>query len=130
MDIESIAKAAVDAGLRVHRDIGPGLYESVYESILASVLTRQGLKVQRQLPVSFTYDGAFFEEAFRADLVVQERLVIEIKSTEHIVPAHTKQLLTYLRILNQPLGLLMNFGQATFKEGLKRVANGYSGPSQ
>lgn len=126
MNIEELAKFAVDAGLRVHRDLGPGLFESVYEGVLASVLERKGLKVQRQLPISFTYEGVDFDEAFRADLLLNERLLVEIKSTEKASPIHAKQVLTYLRVMKLPLGLLMNFGQETFVAGLKRVANNHN----
>lgn len=126
MDVENIATQAVDAGLRIHRDLGPGLYESVYEGVLASVLERKGFRVQRQLPISFSYEGVAFDEAFRADILVQGRLLIELKSTEKMAPIHAKQLLTYLRIMDLPLGLLMNFGQETFAAGLKRVANNHN----
>lgn len=129
MKLEEIATIAVDSGLKIHRELGPGLFESVYEGVLASVLERKGLKVQRQLPISFTYEGVAFDEAFRADLFVEGRLLIEIKSTEKLSPIHAKQVLTYLRVMGLPLGLLMNFGQETFIAGLKRVANNHNTPA-
>ena len=117
-DLEEIASVAIDCGLQIHKALGPGLLETVYEAVLASTLLEKGLSVERQRPVPIVYRGVAMAEAFRADLVVDGRLVIEIKSIERTAPVHAKQLLTYLR-------LLMNFGCATFREGLKRVVNGY-----
>lgn len=122
-DVEEIARQAVDCGLTIHRDLGPGLFESVYETLMATLLTQRGLRVERQRPVSFVYANVTFEDAFRADLPVEEKLLIELKSVERIAPVHAKQLLTYLRLMNLPLGLLMNFGGVTFKEGLQRIIN-------
>lgn len=124
-DIEELARIAVDTGLSTHRMLGPGLFESVYEAILAQELTRQGLSVVRQSPISLAYDDVPLGEAFRVDLLVENRLVIEVKSIERLSPLHNKQLLTYLRLLHQPLGLLMNFGGETFREGLRRVVNNH-----
>ena len=121
--VEDIAAIAIDCGLKIHRDLGPGLFESVYETILARALEREGLPVERQKPVAIRYDGMEFAEAFRIDLLVDRCLVIELKSTEVLSKVHGKQLLTYLRLMQQPLGLLMNFGAPTFKEGIKRVVN-------
>jgi iron complex transport system substrate-binding protein len=123
LDIEDVARIAVDCGLRIHRDLGPGLLESVYEVVLANALERNGLSVQRQKPISFRYADVVFNESFRADLLVESRLIIEVKSVERLAPVHGKQLLTYLRLAGQPLGLLMNFGAETFKDGCKRVVN-------
>jgi len=120
-DLEALARLSVDCGYRLHRDFGPGLLESVYEALLAEYLQDAGLSVARQVRVPVTYKDKVLEEAFRADLL------IELKSVERISPVHAKQVLTYLRLMRLPLGLLMNFGQATFKEGLKRVANDYYG---
>ena len=119
MDIEGVATIAVDCGFRIHRDLGPGLLESVYEAVLADRLRRSGLAVERQRPISFSYEGVVFNEGFRADLLVEGALIIELKSVERLAPVHGKQLLTYLRLAGQPLGLLMNFGAETFKEGLR-----------
>ncbi len=122
-DIEELARIAVDTGLGVHRALGPGLFESVYEAVLALELSRAGLSVIRQAPISLHYDGVILAEAFKADLLLEDRLVIEVKSIERLSPLHSKQLLTYLRLLDQPLGLLMNFRGETFREGVKRVVN-------
>ena len=124
-DIESLANVAVDCGFHIHRDIGPGLLESAYEILLTQSLTLRGLSVERQVSVPLSANGIVVDNAFRADLIVEGRLLIEIKSTEQHAPVHAKQLLTYLRLMRLPLGLLMNFGAATFKEGVRRVANNY-----
>ncbi len=123
MNVDALAREAVDCGLKVHKDIGPGLFESVYETVMADLLMRRGFSVKRQVCVKFEYEGRMFEEAFRVDLLVEDLLVIEIKSTEKIALVHAKQLLTYLRIMKLPVGLLMNFGQARFIDGLQRIAN-------
>lgn len=119
-DLEELARSAVDCGFRIHKELGPGLLESVYEAILADALARCGLVVERQKPLPISFEGVQLNEGYRVDLL------IEIKSVERIVPVHGKQLLTYLRLARQPLGLLMNFGGETFKEGVRRVANNYS----
>ncbi len=126
MDINDLARTTVDCAFHIHRDLGPGLLESVYEAVLAGALGQRGLVVERQKPIDFTYAGMTFSEGFRADLVIDRRLIVELKSVERFAPVHAKQLLTYLRLCDQPLGLLINFGAATFKEGVKRVVNGYS----
>lgn len=125
MDMETIAREAVNCGFAVHKKIGPGLLESVYEQILARLLEKRGLRVERQRPISFTFDDMSFTDAFRADLVVEDVLVIEVKSVERTLPVHSKQVLTYLRLMDLRLGFLMNFGAATFKEGVHRIANRY-----
>ena len=125
MEIEALAREAVDCGFRIHRDLGPGLLESVYESIMVRSLEKRGLRVTCQKSISFTYDGLTFDDAFRADLVIEGRLLVELKSVEKIAPVHGKQVLTYLRLMKLPLGLLMNFGAATFKEGVQRIANNH-----
>src|SRR5688572_24123514 len=113
-DVEEVARLAIDCGFRIHQELGPGLLESVYETVLAMSLTRAGLTVDRQKPIDFVYDGVAFSEGFRVDLLVEGRLIIEVKSIERIARVHAKQLLTYLRLAKQPLGLLMNFGGETF----------------
>jgi iron complex transport system substrate-binding protein len=125
VDLEAVASATIDVAFRLHRDLGPGLLESVYETVLAAKLTQLGYEVRRQMPVSFTFEGLSFDSAFRIDLVVAGRLLVEIKSVERLNAAHAKQLLTYLRLTDQPLGLLINFGGATLKEGLRRIVNGH-----
>ena len=122
--LEELAKIAVDCGFKIHDRLGPGLLESVYEAILENSLIRRGLFVERQKPVPISFDGMLLNEGFKADILVEGRLLIELKSVERIAPVHGKQVLTYLRLLDLPLGLLMNFGSATFAEGVKRIANG------
>ncbi len=127
-DLERVAREAVDCGLQVHRELGPGLLESVYEIVLFESLRQRGLKVERQVPVVIRYGSQVFDNGFRADLLVEGQLLIELKSTERHAPVHAKQLLTYLRLAGLPLGLLMNFGMATFKEGVQRIGNDYFVP--
>ena len=126
MEIERLATIAVDCGFRVHEGLGPGLLESVYEAALSYGLGRRGLLVERQKPVPIRLEGVILDEGFRADLLVEGQLLIELKSVERTAPAHGKQVLTYLRLMDLPLGLLMNFGAATFREGVRRVANNRS----
>ena len=121
MQNDTVTSNIVDAALQIHRDLGPGLLESVYESILAPELAVRGFKVERQRLADFTYKGHLYREGFRVDLIVDDWVVVELKSIEKIAPAHTKQLLTYLKLLGLPVGLLVNFGGATLREGLKRV---------
>jgi len=125
-DIEALARQTIDCGFHIHKGLGPDLLESVYEAVLAASLTREGLRVERQKPIPIRYDGLVIGDAFRADLIVNDSLIVEVKSVERCAPVHAKQLLTYLRLTEQPLGLLMNFGCETFREGLKRVVNGPS----
>lgn len=126
-DIEELANIAFKAGLQLHRELGPGLLESVYEAILFDMLATEGLEVERQRSIPIVFRGKTFDESFRADLVVEDRLLIELKSTESFSPVHAKQVLTYLRLAKLPLGLLMNFGAATFSQGVKRLANNHYG---
>jgi GxxExxY protein len=127
IEIEGLARVAVDCGYHLHRDLGSGLLESAYEVLLADGLRQTGLTVERQIALPLKYKGIVVDNAFKIDLLVERRLVIELKSVERLAPVHGKQVLTYLRLMNLPLGLLMNFGQGTFKDGLKRVANDYYG---
>ena len=124
-DIEKLASVAIDTAMGIHIDIGPGLLESVYEQLLANRLSQQGYKIDRQQSVGTKIDGLDFPDAFRFDLLIADRLLIEIKSVERLAPVHAKQTLTYLRLMNLPLGLLINFGGITLKDGLKRVVNNY-----
>jgi GxxExxY protein len=125
-DLEALARAAVDCGFRIHKELGPGLLESVYEALLADSLSRTGLFVERQKPLPISFEGVQINEGYRVDLLIEGSLIVEIKSVERIAPVHGKQLLTYLRLAQQPLGLLMNFGGETFKEDVRRVANNCS----
>src|SRR5215470_11910946 len=117
-EIEQLATKAIDCGFKAHKELGPGLLESVYETVLAIGLSNAGLRVERQKPIPIRFDGVVIPDAFRADLIVEDRLIIEIKSLERLAPVHAKQLLTYLRLMEQPVGLLMNFGAETFREGV------------
>ncbi len=117
----------IDCGYHLHRNLGPGLLESAYELILAKVIEGRGLQVSRQVSIPITYDGVVIDNAFRIDLLIENTLLVELKSSERISPVHAKQVLTYLRLMNLPLGLLMNFGQPTFRSGLQRIANDYYG---
>jgi len=124
-EIDRISGDVLNLSLRLHRELGPGLLESVYEMIMAAKLAAMGYAVERQRPVDVEYDGLKFDAAFRIDLLVDGALLFEIKSVEHLNAAHAKQLLTYLRLTKQPVGLLINFGGATLKEGVKRIVNDY-----
>ena len=126
-DLERIARIAVNCGYQIHKDLGPGLLENAYEALMAEALKQAGLNVHRQVAITMNYKGVLVENAFKIDLLVEEQLVLELKSIERLAPVHVKQVLTYLRLANLQLGLLMNFGQAIFKDGLKRVANDYYG---
>jgi len=124
--LEELAAAAVDSGFHIHKELGPGLLESVYEIVLAEALRQCGFAVEQQRPVPIQFRGMIFADAFRADIIVEHSLIIEVKSVERTAPVHAKQLLTYLRLMEQPLGLLMNFGCETFRDGIKRVVNGHN----
>ncbi|MET4664678.1 GxxExxY protein [Sphingomonas sp. PvP056] len=126
--LEDIARISVDCGFKLHQALGPGLLESVYEVCLASSLADRGLSVERQRPIPIRFNGLQFEEGFRADILVEGMLLIELKSTERYAAVHAKQVLTYLRLMNLPLGLLMNFGAPTFKDGVRRLINDYVSP--
>jgi len=124
-DIDEITGTVLDVALRLHRELGPGLLESVYETLLAARLRALGFQADQQKLIGVEFDGIRFDAAFRADLFVDERLLVEIKSVDRLAPVHSKQLLTYLRLIKQPVGLLINFGGETLKEGVKRVVNDY-----
>ncbi len=123
--LEDLARVAVDCGYKLHAALGPGLLESVYEACLFQSLSRRGLQVERQKAVPILFEGITLDEGFRIDLLVEQRLLLELKSTESFVPVHGKQVLTYLRLMDLPLVLLMNFGAGTFKDGIRRIANNY-----
>jgi GxxExxY protein len=127
-NLDDITGEIIDAAYKLHVGLGPGLLESVYEMVLARDLAHRGLHIARQAQVSFDYDGLHFDDALRIDLLVESRVVIEIKSIEKLLPVHPKQLLTYLRLLNLPVGLLINFGAPTLKDGLQRIVNGLRPP--
>jgi iron complex transport system substrate-binding protein len=124
-NVEELSAIVVDTAYHLHVDLGPGLLESVYETVMAKLLREQGLKVERQKSVVFEYHGMIFDDGLRIDLLINDRLVVELKSVETLAPVHPKQVLTYLRLLRLPIGLLVNFGSATFKEGCKRIVNNH-----
>jgi iron complex transport system substrate-binding protein len=128
--LERLARIAVDCGYHIHRELGPGLLESVYEIVMLDSLRRRGLAVERQVPIAINYNGRSFDNGFKADLLIEDQLLLELKSTERHAAVHAKQLLTYLRLTDLPLGLLMNFGMATFKQGVHRIGNDYFLPKQ
>ena len=114
----------MDAAIKIHSSLGPGLLESVYEVILAYELKKRGIEVQRQWRVPIIYDDIRFEEGYRLDLLVNEQIIVEIKSVEDVQPVHKKQLLTYLRLQRKPLGLLLNFNVDLMKDGITQIVNG------
>jgi GxxExxY protein len=124
---ERLFSAVFDIGLKLHRELGPGLLESVYETVLANRLERAGFKINRQKPISIIVDGITFPDAYRIDLLVSDLLVVELKSLEKLTNLHIRQTLTYVRLLNQPLGILMNFGGETLAEGTRRIMNNQYG---
>jgi GxxExxY protein len=124
MDENEIGSAVVDCAVALHRDLGPGLLETVYEVTLARALDRRGLQVERQVAVPIEYEGERFAEGFRADLIVEGKVLLELKSVERVTPAHKKQLLTYLRLTGLKLGYLLNFGEALMRDGITRTING------
>jgi iron complex transport system substrate-binding protein len=128
-EIGEIAGEIVDAAYKLHTRLGPGLLEPVYEVVLARELERRGLRVERQKDIDFELDGMRFQSAFRVDLLVEGCVVVELKSVENWAPVHSKQVLTYLRLLDLPVGLLLNFGAATMKEGMHRIVNNCVPPS-
>lgn len=124
MTENEISKVVVDAAYTIHVALGPGLLESVYETVMCHELRKRGLKVERQVAVPVVYDGLQFEEGFRADIVVEGKVILELKSVEHILPVHSKQTLTYIRLMDKRLGFLINFGAARIKDGIWRIVNG------
>lgn len=124
-DLEELTALVIECGFSIHRDLGPGLLESCYEVLLAASIARAGLAVERQKIVDIEYKGISVREAFRVDILVERRLVVEVKAVDKLAAIHTRQVLTYLKLLDLPLGLVMNFGGGTFREGLKRVANSH-----
>lgn len=124
MHENEVGTIVVDSAIKIHRELGSGLLESVYEAVLAHELRLRGLHVDRQVPVSVEYRGMQFEEGFRADLIVDRKVILEMKSVERLTNAHKKQLLTYLRLTGMKVGYLLNFGEALMKDGITRIING------
>jgi len=123
MHENELARLIVNASYKIHTTLGPGLLESVYEAVLGYELEQSGLAVDRQVPIPIVYSGIKFDEGFRADLLVEGKVIVELKSVEKVAPVHKKQLLTYLRLSNKRLGLLINFGEALIKQGITRIVN-------
>lgn len=122
-ELDTIARQIVDIAFHLHRDVGPGLLESAYETLLSAKLTELGMGVERQMAIDVTHNNIFLSSAFRVDLLVDRSIVIEIKSVEKTLPIHSKQLLTCLRLGGFPLGFVINFGTAMFKDGIRRLIN-------
>ncbi|WP_301749752.1 GxxExxY protein [uncultured Erythrobacter sp.] len=125
MNINDITSAVIEEAIGIHRELGPGLFETVYETVLAGRLNARGLLAERQVPVPIEFDGHAFGAAFKIDILVERQLIVEVKSVEALTALHSRQLTTYLRLTKQPVGLLMNFSAPTMKEGIKRVVNNY-----
>ena len=123
MNENMIAKEIVDAAFQVHTRLGPGLLETVYEVVLAHELKKRGLSIERQVAIPVEYDGIIFDEGFRADIFVNNKVIVELKSMETIAAVHKKQVLTYLRLADKRLGLLINFGAPLIKDGISRIVN-------
>jgi GxxExxY protein len=125
-DIEHLVTVAMDCGFAIHRALGPGLLESAYEALMAAALAKRGIRVERQKSIGLNFDGIRIDDVYRVDLLIEDQLIIELKSVERLAPVHQKQLLTYLRITDRPLGLLMNFGEVLLMNGISRVINNRS----
>ena len=128
MSENEIGTIVIEEAIQLHRELGPGLLESVYEVVLADSLKKRGLDVRRQVPVPIHYRGIKFDEGFRVDLVVENKTLIELKSVEAVIPAHKKQVQTYLRLTGLKLGYLLNFGEALIKNGITRCVKGLEEP--
>ena len=123
MELDDITSEVIRLPIQIHRDLGPGLLESVYDSILAGLLHREGLRFARHPRLRFTYEGLTFGRGLEPDFVVEERVIVELKSVEKLAPAHPKAVLTYLKLTGLPVGLLINFGAPTLREGLHQIVN-------
>ena len=127
MNENEIGSIIVDTAIYLHKKLGPGLLETVYEVVLVKLLTKRGLHVQRQVSVPIEFEGEYFDEGFRIDLFVEGKVIIELKSVEKMNASHKKQLLTYLKLTNTKLGFILNFGAALMKDGIDRIINGILG---
>lgn len=123
MDENEISSIIVNTSLKIHRELGPGLFESVYEEILTYELLKKDLLVERQKVIPVKWDQVIMDQGFRADLIIDRKVIIEIKSIETVAPVHQKQLLTYLKLTGLKLGLLINFNEALIKNGIQRIVN-------
>lgn len=125
MNENEIGKIVVDCAVRLHKELGSGLLETVYKVLLAHELKSKGLRIERQVPIPVKYRGIRFDEGFRADIVVEGKVILVLKSVETTSKAHKKQVLTYLKLTDMKLGYLLNFGEALMKDGIYRIINGY-----
>ncbi len=123
METNQITGAIVDAAYHIHEKLGPGLFESVYEIVLADILIAKGFSVHRQMPIAIQFEGKIYDEGFRADLIVDGKVIVEIKSIDRLAPVHKKQVLTYLKLSGVKVGLLINFGGERLKGNIERLAN-------
>ena len=124
MTYNELSGAILEVAIDIHRRLGPGLMESVYQTILAHELTKRGFSIRKEEPIPLVWDNLQFDIGFRADLIVNELIIIELKSIEQVAPVHKKQVLTYLRVTGKKFGLLINFGEELLKEGVHRIING------
>ena len=124
MTENDIGRIVVDCAVQLHMELGPGLLQTLYEVVLAQQLRNEGMEVTRQVPIPIEFRGIRFDEGFRADLIVENKVILELKSVENISKAHKKQVLTYLRLTGLKLGYLLNFGEGLMKEGIYRIING------
>ena len=124
MNENEIGTLVVDTAVYIHRNLGSGLLESVYETVLMRLLANKGLSVQRQVSIPIEFEKEHFDEGFRVDLFIEGKVILELKSVEKITGAHKKQLLTYLKLTNTKLGFILNFGEALMKDGITRIVNG------
>jgi GxxExxY protein len=124
MNENAVAQQIVDAAYRIHTTLGPGLLESVYDAVLACELAKRGLRLTRQQPIPVIYESVRIDTGYRADLIVEDKVIVEIKSVESVAPVHKKQLLTYLKLADKRLGLLINFQVVLIKNGITRIVNG------
>jgi len=125
MELNEISGVVVDRAMKIHQSLGPGLLESVYQRVLAYELRKAGLAVETEVPIPVEWDGHIIDESFRADLIVNGKVLIELKSIENLQPVHKKQTLTYLKLANLRLGLLINFGSQLLKDGIHRIVNDF-----
>jgi GxxExxY protein len=126
MEVNEITAQVIDASIKVHNQLGPGLFESVYEEVLAFELIKRGLFVERQVPIPVYYEELKMEVGFRADLIVEKMVIVEVKSIETVAPVHKKQVITYLRLTGLKIGLLINFNEELLKHGLTRLFNNHT----
>ena len=124
MSENEISRIIVDVAYKIHIKLGPGLLESVYEAIMCHELIKRGLKVERQKPIPVIWDEIYLDIGFRSDLVVEDKVIVELKSVETLSKVHSKQILTYLKITNTKLGLLINFNETLIRDGIYRIVNG------